>query len=315
VVEDLKLISDPILFGRHLAELRAIDNALVRSYVWGLELSESLEGAGGVGGLLWVTLHGASSPAAGTHFCAYDGNGNIVALTSASDGLATARYEYGPFAEPIRLTGPAAALNPFRFSTKRTCNTTDLVLYEYRAYSPGLGRWPDKDPIGERGGSNLYGFVGNDPIRRCDCHGLDYYITVVEGTCGVHHRVLVGDDGSGNSFQVEIMPDVKKWYQEYRRLCGKGLIRYKPLQGPATNHMSGEGVLKIEKHVRTTTEQDAAIAGRAASLDGKSITYCLFVQDCRAIEDCVRWGTLSERIRDQLQLLWDVIMEQANPAR
>jgi len=73
--------------------------------------------------------------------------------------------------------------------------------------------------------------------------------------------------------------------------------------------------LKIEKHVRITAEQDAAIAARAASLDGKSLTYCLFVQDCRAIEDCVRWGTLSERIRDQLQLLWDVIMEQVNPAR
>mgnify|MGYP001051200090 CR=1 FL=1 len=54
----------------------------------------------------------------GTHFCAYNGNGNIVALTAASDGSETARYEYGPFAEPVRLTGPAASLNPFRFSTK-----------------------------------------------------------------------------------------------------------------------------------------------------------------------------------------------------
>jgi len=92
-----------------------------------------MDGAGGVGGLLWLTLHTASGPTACTHICAYDGNGNIVALSAASDGSVSAPYEYGPFAEPIRVTGPAAPLNPFRFSTKRTCNSTDLVLYEYRA--------------------------------------------------------------------------------------------------------------------------------------------------------------------------------------
>jgi RHS repeat-associated protein len=98
--------------------------------------------------LLWVTLHTGSGPTAGTHFCAYDGNGNVVGLVSATTGTETARYEYGPFGEPIRATGPATTLNPFRFSTKRTCNTTELVLYEYRPYNPALGRWLSRDPIG-----------------------------------------------------------------------------------------------------------------------------------------------------------------------
>jgi RHS repeat-associated protein len=157
VTEDLKLVSDPVLFGRHVAELRASDNTLVRSYVWGLDLSgaqagpATLQAAGGVGGLLWVTVGPAVPSGPGAHFCAYDGNGNIVALSAASDGSATARYEYGPFGEPIRVTGPAAAVNPFRFSTKRTCNNTDLVLYEYRAYSASLGRWLIRDPIMESG--------------------------------------------------------------------------------------------------------------------------------------------------------------------
>ena len=137
-----------------------------------MDLSETLEGAGGVGGLLWVTLHTASGPTACTHICAYDGNGNIVALAAASDGSVSARYEYGPFAEPIRVTGPAAPLNPFRFSTKRTCHTTDLVLYEYRAYSPSTGRWPSRDPIGQKGGANVYGFVANDPVQFTDMLGL-----------------------------------------------------------------------------------------------------------------------------------------------
>jgi RHS repeat-associated protein len=172
VTEDLKLLSDPVLYGRHVADLRASDNALVRSYVWGLDLSGTMDGAGGVGGLLWVTLHTASGPAAGTHFVAYDGNGNIVALSGASDGSETARYEYGPFGEPIRVTGSAAAQNPFWFSTKRTDNTTDLVLYEYRAYSPTLGRWLSRDPLGELGGLSLYGFSLNDPVDYVDKLGM-----------------------------------------------------------------------------------------------------------------------------------------------
>jgi len=140
-----------MLFGRHIVELNATNNALVRSYVWGLDLSGSLSGAGGVGGLLWVTLHTVSGPAAGTHFAAYDGNGNVVGLVSATTGTETARYEYGPFGEPIRISGPAASLNPFRFSTKRTENNTELVLYEYRVFSHALGRWGNRDPLGERG--------------------------------------------------------------------------------------------------------------------------------------------------------------------
>ncbi len=175
VTEDLKFVSDPLLFGRHAVELNATDNALVRSYIGGLDLSGTMDGAGGVGGLLWVTLHTASGPAAGNQFAAYDGNGNVVALVSATTGTDTAWYEYGPFAEPIRLTGPAAGLNPFRFSTKRTDSTTDLVLYEYRAYNPMLGRWLSRDPIGERGGLNLYGFVGNHPISWVDPFGVSYY--------------------------------------------------------------------------------------------------------------------------------------------
>jgi len=95
-----------------------------------------------------------------------------VALVSATTGTETARYEYGPFGEPIRLTGPAAGLNPFRFSTKRTCNTTDLVLYEYRVYNSSSGKWLSRDPIAEDGGLNLYGIVGNDSVARWDIFGL-----------------------------------------------------------------------------------------------------------------------------------------------
>jgi len=125
-----------------------------------------MDGAGGVGGLAWVTLHAATGSAPGTHFTCYDGNDNIVALVSATTGDVTARYEYGPFGELIRVTGPAATLNPFRFSTKRTDSTTDLVLYEYRAYNPVLGCWLSRDPIFDYGTMFWVGDKGLNALMR-----------------------------------------------------------------------------------------------------------------------------------------------------
>ena len=172
VVENLKFVSDPMLFGRHIVELNGTNNTLVRGYAWGIYVSGSLSGAGGVGGLAWVTLHTASGPASGSHFTCYDGNGNIVALVSATTGDVTARYECGPFGEPIRMSGPGATLNPFRFSTKRVDPTTDLLLYEYRPYRPTLGRWLSRDPKGESAGLNLYGALVNAPLNTFDGLGL-----------------------------------------------------------------------------------------------------------------------------------------------
>jgi RHS repeat-associated protein len=194
VTEDVRMVSNPLLFGRHLLELNATNNVPVRTYVWGLDLSETMDGAGRVGGLRWITLHPGSGAGAGTHFCAYDGNGNVVALASATDGLRTARYEYGSFGEPLRLTGPAATNNPFRFSTKRTDATADLALYEYRAYNPALGRWLSRDPIEEVGGRNLYAFVVNVPTSRADVLGLGCRVTfecqlyseTTQGKCDKH---------------------------------------------------------------------------------------------------------------------------------
>ena len=83
--------------------------------------------------------------------------------------------QYGPFGELLRATGPAAKANPFRFSTKYQDEETDLLYYGYRYYSASIGRWPNRDPIGERGGINLYGFVGNNPIGRVDTDGRAWW--------------------------------------------------------------------------------------------------------------------------------------------
>src|SRR5690606_7223937 len=60
----------------------------------------------------------------------------------------------------------------FGFSTKYTDAESGLLYYGYRYYDPVTGRWISRDPIGERGGVNLYGFVGNNVVNRFDRLGL-----------------------------------------------------------------------------------------------------------------------------------------------
>ena len=168
-----------------LAELDTSHSAL-RTYVWGLDLSGTLQGAGGVGGLLAIT-----DASHGSHFCAHDGNGNVTALVKADGSGLAAQYEYGPFGEPLRATGPMARANPFRFSTKYQDDETDLIYYGYRYYKADTGTWPNRDPLGELAffqqyarlhkpgelpdqppvAFNPYAFIDNNPISYTDMDG------------------------------------------------------------------------------------------------------------------------------------------------
>ena len=46
------------------------------------------------------------------------------------------------------------------------------VIYGYRYYSPELGRWINRDPIGEKGELNLYNFIRNIPVDSVDILGF-----------------------------------------------------------------------------------------------------------------------------------------------
>lgn len=91
-------------------------------------------------------------------------------LHSRKFAMSSSPNEYGPFGEVLRATGPMARVNPFRFSTKCQDDETDLLYYGY--WYEKDGRWLSRDPIGERGGSNLYGMVGNNAVNSIDAFGL-----------------------------------------------------------------------------------------------------------------------------------------------
>jgi len=163
-------------------------NVVTATYAWGKDLSGSVTGAGGVGGLLWV--HHSQH---GRHFYAYDGNGNVCGLTSATDGTRSGGYEYDPFGGVIRVDAvtPVASWNEWQFSTKRKDGVAEVVLYEYRGCDVRTGIWLSRDPIEEAGGKNLSGFVGSDPIKRIDPEGLAFlWDTVVACSTSIGGKAL-----------------------------------------------------------------------------------------------------------------------------
>ena len=151
----------------------AIQNStftIQNSYLWGIDLSGTLQGAGGVGGLLMTSLI-TNNSITSNYFPTYDGNGNVSEYLNES-GEVSAHYEYDPFGKTTVATGPKANDFAHRFSTKPLDATTGLYYYGYRFYDPETGRWPSRDPIEERGGINLYGFVGNDGVNWLDILGM-----------------------------------------------------------------------------------------------------------------------------------------------
>jgi len=134
-------------------------------YVWGLDLSGSLQGAGGVGGLLFEKRNGV------IYIPCYDANGNITAYVD-TNGTVRASYLYDAFGKTITQSGDMADLFRFRFSTKYFDADTVLYYYGYRYYSPMLQRWINRDPIEESGGVNLYGYLHNNSINELDPFGL-----------------------------------------------------------------------------------------------------------------------------------------------
>ncbi len=68
-----------------------------------------------------------------------------------------------------------------------------MYLTRYRAYSPELARWLSRDPIGEAGGINLYGYVLNNPVNWVDPLGLVRWTQVAGGSLAVLGSVaLIG---------------------------------------------------------------------------------------------------------------------------
>jgi len=147
--------------------------------IWGLDISQSLQNAGGIGGLLAVSV--LTNSTASTYLTAYDANGNITEYVT-TNGTVVAHYEYDPYGNIISQDGSLADAFTHRFSTKPYEAETGLIRYQIRSYIPALGRWLSRDPMQEKGGVNLYAFNQNDGANFVDPLGLEEWGWPVNGS-------------------------------------------------------------------------------------------------------------------------------------
>jgi len=146
---------------------------LSKSYLWGLDLSGTLQGAGGVGGLLCCSLT-TNNSTTDNLLPSFDGNGNIVAWTVSGATAPSCLREYDAFGNVVVEQGTPPC--GFGFSTKIEDPESGLVYYGYRYYDPLTGRWPSRDPIEANwatGEFNEYAFVRNSGVGDFDILGRE----------------------------------------------------------------------------------------------------------------------------------------------
>jgi RHS repeat-associated protein len=190
--------------------------------------------AGGVGGVAWLQTGTVQNYSYGTgsseaHVPLADHMGNVrhyyqfKASGSKVTGQLVASYEYDAFGREVRAWGlntpatnqppglpanrPWADLLPFHYSSKLRDVDSGFNYYGYRFYDPGAGRWLNRDPIGEEGGVNLYGFCQNQPIGLIDVFGGFPAGGYVGGPSGV---ASFNVDGHGSGKWYPTSPEEKE---------------------------------------------------------------------------------------------------------
>jgi RHS repeat-associated protein len=159
--------------GTLVIQERNADNLSEVTYTRGADLSDSLQKASGIGGLLARSDNGqmiAHLPTAHAYYHA-DCNGNITCMVYTNQQPA-AHYQYDPFGSIISESGVLAEANSYRFSSKEYHSSSSLLYYLHRLYDPHLQKWITRDPLNERGGQDIYEFVLNDPNNSVDPIGL-----------------------------------------------------------------------------------------------------------------------------------------------
>lgn len=167
-------------------KLETSDLKLSASHTWGEDLSGTLQGAGGIGGLL-SSVHQPSTIVNNSKQSStvplwfhYDSNGNVILLTDTT-AQASSRYTYDAFGQTMTATGITAPLNRYRFSTKPVEIGNGLAYYGYRYYDPVSGRWSSRDPVREKGGINLYSMSLNSAPNVIDVKGQLPVLPIILG--------------------------------------------------------------------------------------------------------------------------------------
>jgi len=96
--------------------------------------------------------------------------GSVRDVLNVPNGGRIASFDYDADGKATQTAGRLST--DFRYAGIFYLQEAGLYLTQYRAYDPNTGRWLSRDPIGELGGINLYGYVGGNPVNHTDSSGL-----------------------------------------------------------------------------------------------------------------------------------------------
>src|SRR5439155_7199616 len=96
----------------------------------------TLEGAGGIGGLLARSSGHSGGVWSAHHYYHADGGGNITALVDndATSASVAATYRYDPYGRLLSQSGSLASTNVYRFSSKELHVNSGMYYYGFRFY-------------------------------------------------------------------------------------------------------------------------------------------------------------------------------------
>ncbi len=145
---------------------------------------------------------------------------NTPRLVANSSGTPVWRWDQQePFGVNVPDENPSGLgvfEQPLRFPGQYADKETNLNYNYFRDYDPGIGRYPQSDPIGLKGGPNTYAYVDSSPLLGVDPRGLvkwkgtvfyrgtgpiggDIYQLMSECKCGIQYSVEVRTLNTGTS--------------------------------------------------------------------------------------------------------------------
>jgi RHS repeat-associated protein len=148
------------------------------------------------------------------YYIVTDGQGRQYAVADTL-GYDISQVQNNGYSNPVvggKYAGGGTNMTSFGASRFPNDQVAAIGYFRDRLYDQQTGRWTQEDPIGLAGGSNLYGYVGNNPVMFTDPFGDSTFVNCVparsKGDKGVfgHCALRVVDKKLGIDLTIQMKP-------------------------------------------------------------------------------------------------------------